>query len=162
VRFRSLLVAGVLATGSPLTAAAAPYVLAEAKNDSLMIVDHGTIRTNGGARRVWDYLIFKEPADGAVYIAAQDEFDCAGKRTRVLYAQSYDEHGNPIGDGRAIPTKWSRVIPRSTAEFVMKESCSGVAAEPLSLPKDATVDQIVGQIRAMMRKPGWEKSISGD
>jgi len=94
-----------------------------------LFVDRSTIVRTGETATMWSVNALKTPGsvNGAAYVSLkrQDEFDCAGSRTRGLQISAYPE---PMGAGKAVLSEkgsgaWTPVAPNSISEALWKIAC---------------------------------------
>lgn len=95
-----------------------------------LFVDRATIVRRGELATMWSVSELKAPAaaNGVAYVSLkrQDEFDCAGSRSRGLQISAYPL---PMGEGKAVATEkgtrtWQPVAPQSVTEALLKIACA--------------------------------------
>ena len=123
-----------LLTVTALLALAAGPALAEWTSlgdvgNAELFVDRGAIVRKGEIATMWSVSELKvaATANGASYVSLkrQDEFDCAGSRSRGLQISAYP---SPMGEGKAVATEkgsgaWQPVAPQSVNEVLWKIAC---------------------------------------
>jgi hypothetical protein len=128
VSLRKLLFVLVLAS-SPVRAEWTPVAGDDGARFSTY-ADLATIRKRDSMVTMWTMVDFKN-AQRAPYgpeylsLRAQQEFDCNGARTRVLY---FEQHSGQMGDEDVVathagPDEWKPVPPESNVEALWKIAC---------------------------------------
>ena len=89
-------------------------------------VDLATIQRLGNFRRVWEIQdMHKRNPDGAMSSRSFTEYDCRGKRARII---SLSTHPEPMAVGAALvsednPRPWAVVSLGTTGEAVLDIAC---------------------------------------
>ena len=93
--------------------------------DAVLFVDPATLRKEGAYSRVstLDDLKVAGPG-GEISLTFVREFDCRGRRVRVIDAEAYS---GPMATGRILGSesggRWNDVVPGTTGEDILKFVC---------------------------------------
>lgn len=104
----------------------AKWVKGAETDDAAIYIDPAKIRKNGHLRRVWRLQDLKQrDPDGVLSRRGLQEFDCKGKRFRVL---SGTGHEGSMGSGETLrsfdsPTEWVDIKPDTPAEDILRRVC---------------------------------------
>lgn len=101
------------------------------RNENLrLFVDQTAIQRNGDIAQMWqlyDYITAQWAGAQVIYsVKNLVEYDCAGKRTRILGGSAYGEHmgqGKVIASESAPNAEWSPIPAGGTAENTWSIAC---------------------------------------
>jgi hypothetical protein len=101
------------------------------RNENLrLFVDQTAIQRNGDIAQMWqlyDYITAQWAGAQVIYsVKNLVEYDCAGKRTRILGGSAYGEHmgqGKVIASENAPNAEWSPIPAGGTAENTWSIAC---------------------------------------
>lgn len=105
----------------------AKWVKGAETDDAVIYLDAARIRKDGDLRRVWRLQDLKQrDSDGVLSRRGLQEFDCKGKRFRVL---SGTGHEGSMGTGRTLrsfdsPTDWADIRPGTPAADILRRVCA--------------------------------------
>jgi hypothetical protein len=104
----------------------AKWVKGAETDEAVIYIDSAKIRKHGQLRRVWRLQDLKQrDPDGVLSRRGLQEFDCKGKRFRVLSGTGY---GGSMGTGQALrsfdsATEWVDIKPDTPAEDILTRVC---------------------------------------
>ena len=105
----------------------AEWVKVDETDEVLIYVDPATIRKDGNLRRIWEMQDLKaRDSDGSLSRRALSEYDCKGKRLRLL---SLSTHSGQMATGKIIITvspsgKWDCAVPGTSGQTMLKFVCA--------------------------------------
>lgn len=123
-RFAGLLSAALALVA--VTPAGAAWLKMGEVADAVLFLDPSTIRKDGAFSRVTtlDDLKVAGPG-GEISLTFVREFDCRGRRVRVIDAEAYS---GPMATGRILGSesggRWNDVVPGTTGEDILKFVCA--------------------------------------
>lgn len=101
------------------------------RNENLrLFLDQTTIQRDGDIARMWqlyDYITAQWAGEQVIYsVKNLVEYDCRGKRTRILGGSAYGDHmgqGKVVASENAPNAEWSLIPPGGTAENMWSIAC---------------------------------------
>jgi len=96
-------------------------------DEAVIYIDSAKLRKNGQFRRVWRLQDLKRrDPDGVLSRRGLQEFDCKGKRFRVLSGTGYE---GSMGTGQALrsfdsATEWVDIRPGTSAADILRRVCA--------------------------------------
>jgi hypothetical protein len=119
----SMRLALCLTAGAMLAASAArgeSYHLVDQRPYGTLFIDGATVQPTAAGRQAWATFFLAKDGDGSTitqgvaFMMTLDEYDCSGNRTRHLYLQTYNSHGEPV-EKTPGAQPWEVVVPGSNA-----------------------------------------------
>jgi hypothetical protein len=152
IRTTALVGAAMIALPSN-SAAAATYHIVGADNDSMMMVDIGSIQKVVPYVRVWTTFIWSGyQADNVYAKRFLSELDCGGRRSRTLSATSYDANlSNPMS--KTGVSEWSYIAPDTWGDQELSMICDGAYG------KDTILEGGLQNIMRSYRQVAAEKKL---
>ena len=126
----ALAVLSVVAVALPAAAQSAPsrgpFTVLLRTDESLIFMDHGFIRRNGGIAHVSSFIAVDEPTLQAnaqvAYMEIFNEFDCSAEKARAVSGTGYRRDGTVMGDTPGNQD-WRAIDPTSPNGEMFDVAC---------------------------------------
>jgi hypothetical protein len=90
--------------------------------------DLSSLRLVGAYRQMWLKTIWETPQNLVKSKAELMQFDCIGRRERVIQKSEFTVDGNPIGRFNLAPSDWTFEVPDSVGEAQLVFACGNHTA----------------------------------